>query len=101
MKVHLDMNKIARGLRAERKGKVVAGGGYFGRRNSLPTSRRVFACPPAEAERRIRTVTERTASSAGAPNPETPGGDYGRYQSAERRERRTDAACSAAAREAD
>src|SRR5918995_1530202 len=30
MKPRLDMNKIARGLRAERKGKVPAGGGYFG-----------------------------------------------------------------------
>ena len=30
MKPHLDMNKIARQLGAERKGKVSATGGYFG-----------------------------------------------------------------------
>ena len=30
MKVSLDMNKIARGLGAERRGKVAASGGYFG-----------------------------------------------------------------------
>jgi hypothetical protein len=30
MKTHLDMDKIAKGLRAEKLGKVVAGGGYFG-----------------------------------------------------------------------
>jgi hypothetical protein len=30
MKVRLDMDKIARGLGAERRGKAAAGGGYFG-----------------------------------------------------------------------
>jgi len=30
MKARLDMEKIARGLGAERRGKVVAGGGWFG-----------------------------------------------------------------------
>jgi hypothetical protein len=30
MKTRLDMAKIAKGLRAQRKGKVRAGGGYFG-----------------------------------------------------------------------
>jgi len=30
MKVRLDMDKIARGLGAERRGKVSASGGYFG-----------------------------------------------------------------------
>ena len=30
MKVRLDMDKIARGLGAQRKGKVPASGGYFG-----------------------------------------------------------------------
>ena len=30
MKSRIDMNKIASGLRAERKGKASAGGGYFG-----------------------------------------------------------------------
>jgi len=30
MKAQLDMNKIARGLGAERRGKVRAAGGYFG-----------------------------------------------------------------------
>jgi hypothetical protein len=30
MKMRLDMNKIATGLGAERRGEVVAAGGYFG-----------------------------------------------------------------------
>ena len=30
MKTQLDMNKIARGLRGERRGKVASAGGYFG-----------------------------------------------------------------------
>lgn len=30
MKTQLDMNKIAKGLGAERQGKVAASGGYFG-----------------------------------------------------------------------
>ena len=30
MKTQLDMDRIARGLRAERRGKVSAAGGYFG-----------------------------------------------------------------------
>lgn len=30
MKTHLDMDKIAKGLGAERKGKISAKGGYFG-----------------------------------------------------------------------
>src|SRR5437762_13012759 len=30
MKTHLDMDKIAKGLGAKRRGKVAAGGGYFG-----------------------------------------------------------------------
>ena len=30
MKAHVDMNKVARGLHAQRRGKVTAGGGYFG-----------------------------------------------------------------------
>lgn len=55
MKVHLDMNNIARGLRAERKGKVVAVAATSGLCNSSPTSRHVCACLLAEAERRIRT----------------------------------------------
>jgi hypothetical protein len=30
MKVRIDMDKIARGLGAERRGKFAASGGYFG-----------------------------------------------------------------------
>jgi hypothetical protein len=68
MKVHLDMNKIARGLRAERKGKVVAGGGYFGAMQLLAdieTRLRVpagggRATDPDWTERRLVPLAPRT-----------------------------------------
>jgi hypothetical protein len=37
MKMRLDMDKIARGLGAERRGKVAASGGYFGAIQLLAT----------------------------------------------------------------
>jgi hypothetical protein len=45
MKPGLDMNKIARGLRAERKGKVSAGGGYFGAMQLLADIETRFRVP--------------------------------------------------------
>ncbi len=55
MKPHLGMNKIARGLRAERKDNVSAGGGYFGAMQLLADIETAFACRLAEGERRILT----------------------------------------------
>ena len=45
MKPRLDMNKIARGLRAERKGEVSAGGGYFGAMQLLADIETRFRVP--------------------------------------------------------
>jgi hypothetical protein len=45
MKPHLDMDRIARGLRAERKGKVSAGGGYFGAMQLLAEIETRFRVP--------------------------------------------------------
>jgi hypothetical protein len=39
MKIRLNMNKIAKGLGAKRRGKVVASGGYFGALQLLADSR--------------------------------------------------------------
>lgn len=69
MQPHLDMNKIARGLRAERKGKVSAGGGgYFGAMQLLAdieTRLRVpvgggRATDPDWTERRLVPLAPRT-----------------------------------------
>jgi hypothetical protein len=68
MKPHLDMAKIARGLRAERKGKVSAGGGYFGAMQLLAdieTRLRVpagggRATDPNWTERRLVPLAPRT-----------------------------------------
>ena len=68
MKAHLDMNKIARGLRAERKGKVFAGGGYFGAMQLLADIETRFRVPagggratdPDWTERRLVPLAPRT-----------------------------------------
>ncbi len=68
MKVHLDMNKIARGLRAEPKGKVAAGGGYFGAMQLLADIETRFRVPagggratdPDWTERRLVPLAPRT-----------------------------------------
>ena len=68
MKPRLDMNKIARGLRAERKGKVSAGGGYFGAMQLLADIESRFRVPvgggratdPDWTERRLIPVAPRT-----------------------------------------
>lgn len=68
MKARLDMNKIARGLRAERKGKVFAGGGYFGAMQLLADIETRFRVPagggratdPDWTERRLVPLAPRT-----------------------------------------
>ena len=67
MKTRLDMNKIARGLRAERKGTVSAGG-YFGAIQLLAEIETRFRVPagggratdPAWTERRLVPLAPRT-----------------------------------------
>jgi hypothetical protein len=46
MTVRLDMDKIARGLGAERKGKVASSGGYFGALQLLAEIEVRFRVPP-------------------------------------------------------
>jgi hypothetical protein len=68
MKPRLDMNKIARGLRAERKGRVSAGGGYFGAMQLLADIATRFRVPvgggratdPDWTERRLVPLAPRT-----------------------------------------
>lgn len=68
MKTRLDMNKIARGLRAERKGRVSSRGGYFGAMQLLVDIETRFRVPagggratdPEWTERRLVPLTPRT-----------------------------------------
>jgi hypothetical protein len=68
MKPHLDMNRIARGLGAERKGKVSATGGYFGAMQLLADIGARFRVPvgggratdPGWTERRLVPLAPRT-----------------------------------------
>ena len=68
MKPHLDMNRIARGLRAERKGKLSVGGGYFGAMQLLANIEARFRVPagggratdPDWTERRLVPLAPRT-----------------------------------------
>jgi hypothetical protein len=68
MKPHLDMNRIARGLRAERKGKGAVGGGYFGAMQLLADIEARFRVPagggratdPDWTERRLVPLAPRT-----------------------------------------
>ena len=68
MKPRLDMNKIARGLRGERTGKVSAGGGYFGAMQLLADIETRFRVPvgggrptdPDWTERRLVPLAPRT-----------------------------------------
>ena len=53
MKPKLDMSKIAKGLGAERRGKVSAGGGYFGAIQLAADVQARFRTP-ARPSRRIR-----------------------------------------------
>jgi hypothetical protein len=68
MKPRLDMNKIARGLGAERRGKVSATSGYFGAMQLLADIEGRFRVPagggratdPDWTERRLVPLTPRT-----------------------------------------
>src|SRR6266852_4667243 len=68
MKTRLDMDKIARGLGAERRGKVSASGGYFGAMQLLADIEARFRVPsgggrPTDAswtERRLVPLAPRT-----------------------------------------
>ena len=68
MKAQLDMNKIAKGLGAERKGKVSSTAGYFGAMQLLGDIEARFRVPagggrPTDArwtERRLVPLTPRT-----------------------------------------
>ena len=68
MKTQLDMNKIARGLRAEREGKISAAGGYFGAMQLLADIETRFRVPvgggratdPEWTERRLVPLAPRT-----------------------------------------
>ena len=58
-KSHLDMNKIARGLGAQRSGKISAPGGYFGAMQVLADVQARFQAPPGGGRRTDPTWTER------------------------------------------
>lgn len=68
MKTQLDMDKIARGLGADRRGKVTAGGGYFGAMQLMAEIQARFRVPsgggrptdPAWTERRLLPLAPRT-----------------------------------------
>ena len=68
MKTQLDMDKIAKGLGAERRGKVAAGGGYFGAMQVLADIEARFRVPsgggrptdPAWTERRLLPLAPKT-----------------------------------------
>jgi hypothetical protein len=68
MKTRLDMNKIAKGLGAERRGKAIAAGGYFGAMQLLADVETRFRVPsgggratdPSWTERRLVPLTPRT-----------------------------------------
>jgi hypothetical protein len=68
MKRQIDMDKIARGLRAERRGKVSAKGGYFGAMQLLADVETKFRVPagggratdPRWTERRLVPLAPKT-----------------------------------------
>src|SRR5438067_13539274 len=59
MKRKLDMDKIAKGLGAERRGKVSATGGYFGALQLLADIEARFRVPPGGGRATDPTWTER------------------------------------------
>jgi hypothetical protein len=68
MKTQLDMNKIAKGLGADRRGKVTAAGGYFGAMQLLADIEARFRIPsgggrptdPSWTERRLLPLAPKT-----------------------------------------
>jgi len=73
MKMRLNMDKIARGLGAERRGKVAVSGGYFGAQQLLADIEARFRAPsgggrPTDAswtERRLVPLAPRTLKRLG------------------------------------
>ena len=59
MKKQLDMDKIARGLGAERRGRVAAEGGYFGAMELLADIEARFSAPAGGGRRTDPRWTER------------------------------------------
>jgi hypothetical protein len=59
MKVRIDVDKIARGLGAERRGKVAASGGHFGAIQLLADIEARFRVPPGGGRPTDATWTER------------------------------------------
>ncbi len=68
MKTQLDMNKIAKGLRGHRRGRVAASGGYFGAMQLLADVEARFRVPagggrptdPSWTERRLVPLAPQT-----------------------------------------
>lgn len=59
MNSSLDMNKIAKGLRARRRGKINAGSGYFGAMQVVADLQARFRVPPRGGRPTDPTWTER------------------------------------------
>lgn len=59
MKTQLDMNKIAKGLRAHRRASVAATGGYFGAMQLLADVEARFRVPPGGGRSTDPSWTER------------------------------------------
>ena len=59
MKPRLNMNKIAKGLSARRRGKIEASGGYFGAMQILADCRARFQVPPGGGRATDPRWTER------------------------------------------
>jgi hypothetical protein len=99
MKKQLNMDKIARGLGAERRGKVSAKGGYFGAMQVLADVEATFRVPqgggrptdPRWTERRLVPLAPQTLGASR--------GDHVQGARARRRQCRTDATRRAPARE--
>lgn len=87
MKPHLDMDRIALGLRAEREGEVSADGGYFGAMQLLAEIETRFRVPVGGGRAMDPEWTERRLVPLAPRNPQGSGGAHGRRQSEERCER--------------
>jgi hypothetical protein len=59
MKTRLDMNKIAKGLGAKRRGKAAASGGYFGAMQLLADIETRFRVPSGGGRARVRRSLSR------------------------------------------
>jgi hypothetical protein len=59
MKMRLDMDKIGRGIGAERRGKVAASGGYFGAMQLVAEIETRFRVPPGGGRPADASWTER------------------------------------------